>query len=151
MQDHGSMISNAQNNASDVSYCQSSKTSVEALNGNNRQGRQAAYKVEALDSNCHQTRYDPPGADVAVEQTVCAPCCRERLKEGHVRLVRVLPETTGNLIQCETKIVSVLVNGKNIALSYAWGPQIAAHAILLDGRRHMLPKNLMAISHGMEV
>ena len=79
---------------------------------------------------------------MAVEQTVCAQCRRERLKEGHLRLVRVLPETAGNLIQCETKIVSVLANGKDIALSYAWGPPIAAHAILLDGRRHMLPRNL---------
>ena len=142
MEDHGRMISEAHNNASKASWDQASEASVEALDGDDRQRRQAAYKEDALDSTCHQTQDDLPHANVAVEQTTRALCHRERLKEGHLRLVRVLTETAGNFIQCETKIVSVLADEKYTALSYAWGPPIATHAIMLDGERHMLPENL---------
>jgi hypothetical protein len=36
----------------------------------------------------------------------------------------------------------VSTNNEYIAVSYAWGPPIAEHAIMLDGHKHMLPDNM---------
>jgi hypothetical protein len=76
------------------------------------------------------------------EQITHTPAARERLKEDHLRLVRVLPGTPASLVQCETRIVPVSKGNIYIALSYAWGLPIAEHVIILDGREHMLPHNL---------
>lgn len=142
MEDRGGMISDAHNSTSNDCGEQSSEPYIEELIGDERQTRQAAYRGEVLASDRHQTQDDQPDANAAVERTTRAPCHRERLKEGHLRLVKVLPGIAGDLIHCETQIVPVSTDAKYIPLSYAWGSAIATHKIMLDGRKHMLLKNL---------
>jgi hypothetical protein len=64
------------------------------------------------------------------------------LPENHVRLVRILPGCTEDLVLCETRVFSLPKVPGYTAISYAWGPPVAEHAIDLDGRRHLVPKNL---------
>ena len=64
------------------------------------------------------------------------------LPENHVRLMRILPGCTEDLVLCETRVFSLPLSPVYTAISYAWGPPVAEHAIVLDGRRHLVPKNL---------
>jgi hypothetical protein len=64
------------------------------------------------------------------------------LPENHVRLVRILPGYTDELVLCEIRIFSFPISSGYTAISYAWGPPVAEHAVVLDGRRHLVPKNL---------
>ena len=63
------------------------------------------------------------------------------LPENHVRLVRI-SESAKGLVLCETRVFSLPKVPGYIAISYAWGPPVAEHAIVLDGRRHLVPTNL---------
>jgi hypothetical protein len=67
---------------------------------------------------------------------------RRELPENHVRLVRILPGRTESLVHCETRIFALPVSSGYTALSYAWGPPVAEHAIVLNGRKHLVAKNL---------
>jgi hypothetical protein len=64
------------------------------------------------------------------------------LPENHVRLVRILPGCTEDLVLCETHVFSLPISLGYTAISYAWGPPVAEHAIVLDGRERLVPKNL---------
>ncbi|KAM0705325.1 hypothetical protein Q7P35_008115 [Cladosporium inversicolor] len=70
------------------------------------------------------------------------PQYREKLKEDELRLMKVLLGSEDELVRCETQIVPMSSSKEYFAVSYAWGPPIAEHAIKLDGREHMLPTNL---------
>jgi hypothetical protein len=63
------------------------------------------------------------------------------LPENHVRLVRILPGRKG-LVPCETRVFALPMSTGYTAISYAWGPPVAKQAIELNGRRHLVPKNL---------
>jgi hypothetical protein len=77
------------------------------------------------------------------QQTAHPSLRRKRLEENHLRLVRVLRGPANTPVCCETRILPVwAVDNKYIAVSYAWGPPVADHAIVLDGRKHMLANNL---------
>lgn len=56
--------------------------------------------------------------------------------------MKVLLGSEDELVRCETQIVPMSSSKEYFAVSYAWGPPIAEHAIKLDGREHMLPTNL---------
>lgn len=64
------------------------------------------------------------------------------LPENHVRLVRILPGFTEDPVICETRVFSLPVSSGYTAISYAWGPPVAEHAILLNGREHLVATNL---------
>ena len=64
------------------------------------------------------------------------------LPKDHVRLVRVLPGRSESLVHCETRIFSLPMSSGYTAISYAWGPPVAEHAIILNGREHLVAKNL---------
>lgn len=99
--------------------------------------------ILSLDTNAHQTQIDPSDGKVARGPPTQVPRSRERLEKDHLRLVRVQPGTREWFVHCESCIVPVSVSPKYIAVSYAWGPPIAVHAIFLDGRKHLVPKNLL--------
>ena len=63
------------------------------------------------------------------------------LPENHLRLVRILPGECHPMV-CETRVFDLPVSSGYTALSYAWGPPVAEFAILLDGREHLVAKNL---------
>jgi hypothetical protein len=98
--------------------------------------------VHPRSSDRHQTESSPREGISTKEQTSQALPSRKRLKEGHLRLVRILPGSTGRLVHCETRIVPASASLEYIAVSYAWGPPIAEHEITIDGRKHMLAQNL---------
>lgn len=62
------MIFDTNNNSSDDCGEQSSETYIEALDRDERQGRQAAYKGKLLDSDRHQTQDHPADANAAVNK-----------------------------------------------------------------------------------
>jgi hypothetical protein len=65
------------------------------------------------------------------------------LPENHVRLMRILPgRRKKSVVRCETRVFSLPVDSGYTAISYAWGPPVADHAIVLDGRKHLVAKNL---------
>jgi len=66
------------------------------------------------------------------------------LKPGCLRLVKIhiYGETTDGLLHCRTQIFPIEASEKYTALSYAWGPPKAEHAIILDSKEHLLPTNL---------
>jgi hypothetical protein len=64
------------------------------------------------------------------------------LPENHVRVVRIVPGCTEDLVLCKTRLFSLSMSPVYSAISYAWGPPVAEHAIVLDGRRRLVPKNL---------
>jgi hypothetical protein len=64
------------------------------------------------------------------------------LPENHVRLVRILPGCKEDLVLCETRVFSLPMSSGYTAISYAWGPPVAEHAIMLDGRERLVPTNL---------
>lgn len=72
------------------------------------------------------------------------PCARRaRLEADHLRLVRIMPGPADALICCETRTLPVWSpDNRYIAVSYAWGPPVEEHAIVLDGQIHLLAKNL---------
>jgi hypothetical protein len=64
------------------------------------------------------------------------------LPENHVRVVRIVPGCTEDLVLCETRLFSLSMSPVYSAISCASGPPVAEHAIVLDGRRLLVPKNL---------
>jgi hypothetical protein len=64
-----------------------------------------------------------------------------RLPENHVRLVRISPGDD-LYVTCETRVFALPLSSGYTALSYAWGPPVAEHAIILDGREHLVAENL---------
>ena len=77
-----------------------------------------------------------------IKQTTKVACDRGELKENHLRLVRVLRGPADGIVRCETRIVPVSESPDYLAVSYAWGPPVAEHAILVDGRQHLVAYNL---------
>lgn len=103
------------------------------------------YETETADRGNSLDAYPedgPPHASSMTEHTILNQYHCEKLKEDHLRLVRVLPGPKDEIVHCKTRIVPLSDQTKYIAVSYAWGAPIAEHAIVLDGRRHMLPNNL---------
>lgn len=45
-------------------------------------------------------------------------------------------------MRCETRVFALPMNSGYTAISYAWGPPVAEHAILLNGREHLVATNL---------
>ena len=64
------------------------------------------------------------------------------LPENHVRLVRISRGHMRGRVVCETGVFALPVSSGYTALSYAWGPPVAEHAIILNGREHLVAKNL---------
>jgi hypothetical protein len=64
------------------------------------------------------------------------------LPNDHVRLVRIWRRRIENLLLCDTFVFSLPTSPGYTAISYAWGPPVAEHAILLNGREHLVAKNL---------
>lgn len=60
----------------------------------------------------------------------------------HVRLVRILSARPNGPICCETCISSLEAPEPYSAVSYAWGSPLVHCPILLDGRQHLVTKNL---------
>jgi hypothetical protein len=68
------------------------------------------------------------------------------LREGHIRLLRIASSGSFDAgIRCTTRIFPLHRMPKYVAISYTWGSPIACDSrynITLDGRKHLLPKNL---------
>lgn len=56
--------------------------------------------------------------------------------------MKIRPGKADELVRCSTRIVPISSKNKYPAVSYAWGPPIAAHTIELDGRPHKVATNL---------
>lgn len=99
---------------------------------------------DSSDTQHWRSEAGPPDARPTVEQNTQRHGSQhhKQLEEGELRLVKIVPGLPDELVQCETQIVPVSAHGKYIAMSYAWGLPIAEHAIILDGKMHMLPKTL---------
>ena len=99
---------------------------------------------DSLDTQHWRSEAGAPDARPTVEQNTQRQGSQhhKQLEEGKLRLVKIVPGLPDELVQCETQIVPVSAHGKYIAVSYAWGAPIAEHAIILNGKMHMLPKNL---------
>jgi len=146
MENCGSIIPDglsAQKRHSDASWdWSSSNLAAIALDVDDQHERQATKRSDLSNPEHPKTQGGPHDARLEIEQNTCVSHHREELKEDHPRLVRVLSGPTDEVVHYETRIVPVSERNEYTAVSYAWGPPIAEHAIMLDGRRHMLPNNL---------
>ena len=83
---------------------------------------------------------DAVNQDTSFDQTGKSTRTDSELTEGHIRLVKI--ETNDGVICCNTRTFGLESSEAYVALSYTWGSPIARHRIVLDGRRHLVPKNL---------
>ncbi|KAK4896634.1 hypothetical protein LTR27_005554 [Elasticomyces elasticus] len=67
-----------------------------------------------------------------------------RLRQYEIRLIRLLPRSAGNRIQCETTVVSLKDEPTYLALSYTWGAPPDSHVIEINGREVFIRENLWA-------
>lgn len=84
---------------------------------------------------------DSFGVHKATDPRLCKQPPGEVVND-HIRLVRISLVRSDGLICCETYISRLDTPEQYAALSYTWGSPLAQCPILLDGRRHLVPRGL---------
>jgi len=67
---------------------------------------------------------------------------RSELESDRIRLVKIIPGSLGDMIECEVSMCSLKQPPSYTALSYTWGSPLGFREILVQGRPHCVAKNL---------
>ncbi|GAB7336201.1 hypothetical protein MBLNU13_g08970t1 [Cladosporium sp. NU13] len=90
------------------------------LDGDQPRETQAAYKDGSLDPYRRHLEDGPSNPTQADKANTCGSHYRQGLKEGELRLVKILPGSTNGLIRCSSEFVPVPSNkgyNQSLALS----------------------------------